>query len=113
LKRLRREASQQQAQEAARLAALAAATQQPVVPEGKVLVDIDVLTHIVRMADMLSISVTRASKPYQDLDRPVWLDNLMLSAKNLDAAIDSGLRNGDVLPLRRVQPVAARPVRRP
>lgn len=108
LKRVRRKARRREAREAERLA-WSAVSPPTVVPEGKALVDLDALRHIARMADMMSIHVARASKHYQDLDRPVWLDNLMLSAKNLDAAIDSGLCNGDVLPMRRVQRVAARP----
>lgn len=108
LKALRNE-RRREAAAAADAARAAAAAQPPAVPDGMRLVDEAALTHIVRMANVLSSHVMRASEPYQALDRPVWLDNLMLSAKNLDAAIQTGIANGEVLPVQRV---TAAPVRR-
>lgn len=99
LKRLRRQE--------AREAATAASEVEPTVPEGMVLVPIEALRLIASRAAQMSVNVARASEHYHALRErdgrdPVWLDNLMWSAKHLDAAITSGLLNGDVLPPHRV-----------
>jgi hypothetical protein len=98
LKTLRRE-EQAAAVAAAAATAAAAAQQAPApIPDGMVLVDRNALVHVARMATMMSAHVARASRDYRDLNEPAWLDNLMLSAKNLDAAIQDGITNGTVLP---------------
>lgn len=105
LKRLRRQ-EQREAAEAARVAAAAPVT--PVVPDGMVLVPREALRQIATRAATMSMHVARASRYYHDLQNEgrdsVWLDNLMWSAKELDAAVNSGILNGEVLPL-----VVARP----
>lgn len=99
LKKLRR-------QEAAALTAaraeVAAQARPAPPPDGMLLVETEALVHLVRMTNMMSTHVMRASEHYQALGEPVWLDNLMLSAKNLDAAIQHGICNGRVLPVTRV-----------
>lgn len=104
-----RNQERREAATAAAAARAAAADQRPAVPDGMRLVEEAALNHILRMANVMSSHVMRASEPYQALGQPVWLDNLMLSAKNLDAAIQTGIANGEVLP---VQKVSARPARR-
>ncbi len=111
LKRLRRQ-EQREAAEAARTAAAAAAPVAPVVPDGMVLAPREALVRIAREAARMTTHVTRASLHFRELQGEgrdtLWLDNLMWSAKHLDAAITSGLLNGDVLS-RQVVPASPLP----
>lgn len=110
LKRLRRQA-EREAAEAARAAAAAAAPITPVVPHGMVLVSREALRQIGVRAAAMATHIARASRHYHALQQegrdPVWLDNLMWSAKELDAAIASGILNGDVLPPHNARPQQA------
>jgi hypothetical protein len=110
LKRLRRQ-QQREASEAALAAAAASAPIAPIVPDGMVLASREALRQVAIRAGQLSTHVARASRHYhhlQDEGRDVaWLDNLMWSAKELDAAITSGISNGDVLPPHTARPQQA------
>jgi hypothetical protein len=101
LKRLRRQ-EQRAAAEAARAAVEAAGPVTPVVPDGMVLAPKEALREIAIQAAQMSTHIARASRYYHELKDEgrdtAWLDNLMWSAKHLDAAIASGILNGDVLP---------------
>ena len=104
LKRLRRQAERE--------AASAAAPTAPVVPNGMVLVPREALRQIGVRAAAMATHIARASRHYHALQQegrdPVWLDNLMWSAKELDAAISSGILNGEVLPPHVARPQPAR-----
>lgn len=80
------------------------------VPVGKVLADVEALRFIAQQAHRMSAHVARASTHYRELNEPQWLNNLMLSAKDLDAAIEQGITNGTVLQRDTVVP---RPVSAP
>lgn len=112
LKRLRRR-EQREAAEAARAAAEAAGPVTLVVPDGMLMVPRDALVLIAQRAATMAANVARASQHFHEIRQregqdPLWLDNLMWSAKNLDAAIASGILNGNVLP-QQVVAAAVRP----
>ncbi|KGH45842.1 hypothetical protein IN07_14945 [Modestobacter caceresii] len=110
LKRLRRQA-EREAAEAARAAAPATV----VAPTGMVLVPREVLRQIGVRAAAMATHIARASRHYNALQQEgrdvIWLDNLMWSAKELDAAIASDILNGDLLPrhVARPQPTRQQP----
>ncbi|SOC50401.1 hypothetical protein SAMN05660748_3149 [Blastococcus aggregatus] len=97
LKRLRRQAEREAAE-----AARAAAPATPVVRDDMVQMPREALRQIGIRAAAMATHIARASRHYHALQQegrdPVWLDNLMWSAKELDAAIQSGIANDEVLP---------------
>lgn len=69
---------------------------QPQIPPDKVLVDVEALQLIRARTAQMMLAVGRASEHYNRIkdsegEAPVWLDNLMWSAKHLDSALTSQL----------------------